>query len=469
MPKSLPNRALLAVLAAWMAAVAVGVAQRRDVFVLSRDHPAIAYSTGAIDNAVTRLNDAAASRARHAWRSQPTTAICRRCSRRSASRRLRRRWSSPRPAFRRTASTCTTRARCSSTTPWPWAGCAAARCWRWRCRIRGRARVFYALEQKAAEAPQLVRNNQCLACHLTWETLGVPGFMTTSMYPLPDDPNAYANGFTTIHGSPLEQRWGGWWVTGQHRRRAAHGQRAGDAGGQGQGAAQSPARRWRRWRASSTCKGYPSNVERRGGAAGAEPPDADAQPPDPRRVGSARRRGRAQRRRRRAGGRSGRGSGQLHAVPRRGAARRSGEGARRVRRVVRRAGPARRQGPVAARVRSHPAAVQVPVQLPDLFRGVRQPARKRQARGLRAAVGRAQRQGRAGTGPARDCPGRSAGRSSRSCARPSPTFPSPSADYASSDTDHVGAGDRAGVPDRRGHRARAPRRGSTPIAPTPRA
>jgi len=73
---------------------------------------------------------------------------------------------------------------------------------------------FYALEQKAAEAPQLVRNNQCLACHLTWETLGVPGFMTTSMYPLPDDPNAYANGFTTVHGSPLEQRWGGWWVTG---------------------------------------------------------------------------------------------------------------------------------------------------------------------------------------------------------------------------------------------------------------
>jgi len=38
--------------------------------------------------------------------------------------------------------------------------------------------------------------------------------MTTSMYPLPDDPNAYANGFSTVQGSPLEQRWGGWWVTG---------------------------------------------------------------------------------------------------------------------------------------------------------------------------------------------------------------------------------------------------------------
>jgi len=42
----------------------------------------------------------------------------------------------------------------------------------------------------------------------------VPGLMTTSMYPLPDDPNAYANGFSTVQGSPLEQRWGGWWVTG---------------------------------------------------------------------------------------------------------------------------------------------------------------------------------------------------------------------------------------------------------------
>jgi hypothetical protein len=33
------------------------------------------------------------------------------------------------------------------------------------------------------------------------------------MYPIPDE-ISYANGFTTIHGSPLEQRWGGWFVTG---------------------------------------------------------------------------------------------------------------------------------------------------------------------------------------------------------------------------------------------------------------
>jgi len=76
--------------------------------------------------------------------------------------------------------------------------------------------IFYALDQKSAKAPQFTRNNQCLACHLSWDTLGVPGLMVGSMYPLPDDPNAYANGFTTVQGSPLEQRWGGWWVTGNH-------------------------------------------------------------------------------------------------------------------------------------------------------------------------------------------------------------------------------------------------------------
>ena len=75
--------------------------------------------------------------------------------------------------------------------------------------------LFYSLDQKASPAPRLTRNNECLACHLSWETLGVPGLLMQSVYPLPDDVS-YANGFTTIHGSPLEQRWGGWWVTGDH-------------------------------------------------------------------------------------------------------------------------------------------------------------------------------------------------------------------------------------------------------------
>jgi hypothetical protein len=73
--------------------------------------------------------------------------------------------------------------------------------------------LFYAIEQKPSQAPRLKRNEECLACHLSWETLGVPGLLVQSVYPLPDE-KSYANGFTTIDGSPLEQRWGGWFVTG---------------------------------------------------------------------------------------------------------------------------------------------------------------------------------------------------------------------------------------------------------------
>jgi hypothetical protein len=75
--------------------------------------------------------------------------------------------------------------------------------------------IFYELQQAGTASPRFVRNNDCLACHLSWETLGVPGLTVQSMYPIPDE-ISYANGFTTIHGSPLDQRWGGWFVTGDH-------------------------------------------------------------------------------------------------------------------------------------------------------------------------------------------------------------------------------------------------------------
>jgi hypothetical protein len=75
--------------------------------------------------------------------------------------------------------------------------------------------IFYQLDQKETRSPSLKRNNDCLACHLSWDTLGVPGLMVESVHPLPDE-ISYVNGYTTIHASPLEQRWGGWWVTGNH-------------------------------------------------------------------------------------------------------------------------------------------------------------------------------------------------------------------------------------------------------------
>ena len=73
--------------------------------------------------------------------------------------------------------------------------------------------IFYELSQDRVERPRPLRNDQCLACHLSWETLGVPGLTLQSVHPLPDE-RSYVNGYTTVQGSPLEERWGGWWVTG---------------------------------------------------------------------------------------------------------------------------------------------------------------------------------------------------------------------------------------------------------------
>ena len=40
--------------------------------------------------------------------------------------------------------------------------------------------VFYTLEQTASDRPQFVRNNQCLECHASAKTMGVPGHLIRS-------------------------------------------------------------------------------------------------------------------------------------------------------------------------------------------------------------------------------------------------------------------------------------------------
>jgi hypothetical protein len=75
--------------------------------------------------------------------------------------------------------------------------------------------VFYTLDQKPTDTPHLTRRvNECLMCHLTWDTLAVPGFTVISTFPMSDDPNAYATGVVVDGRTPLGDRWGGWFVTG---------------------------------------------------------------------------------------------------------------------------------------------------------------------------------------------------------------------------------------------------------------
>ncbi|MCM3879185.1 MAG: hypothetical protein ND807_03665 [Vicinamibacterales bacterium] len=73
---------------------------------------------------------------------------------------------------------------------------------------------FYTIAQAPQQKAQFVRRTDCLECHLMPQTLGVPGLFVMSQLPLSDDPNEYAQGWPTDHRTPIEDRWGGWYVTG---------------------------------------------------------------------------------------------------------------------------------------------------------------------------------------------------------------------------------------------------------------
>jgi hypothetical protein len=78
--------------------------------------------------------------------------------------------------------------------------------------------VFYTLDQKPADRPTLVRQgDSCLTCHAANSTHGVPGHLVRSVF---SDSAGYpmlsAGSYRIDHTSPLNQRWGGWYVTGKH-------------------------------------------------------------------------------------------------------------------------------------------------------------------------------------------------------------------------------------------------------------
>ncbi len=77
--------------------------------------------------------------------------------------------------------------------------------------------IFYTMEQPKAKTPEFVRRKQeCLNCHLIGGTLYVPGLLATSIIPRPDgSPRFIAAGIVVDSRTPLDQRWGGWYVTGR--------------------------------------------------------------------------------------------------------------------------------------------------------------------------------------------------------------------------------------------------------------
>ncbi len=85
--------------------------------------------------------------------------------------------------------------------------------------------VFYSLEQKPAAKPHFARRNEtCLICHASSQNQGFPGLLVRSVY-------ADAGGYPLLslgthhidQTSPLERRWGGWYVTGTSGKQTHRG------------------------------------------------------------------------------------------------------------------------------------------------------------------------------------------------------------------------------------------------------
>ncbi len=78
--------------------------------------------------------------------------------------------------------------------------------------------TFYTLEQATSAEPKLVRDRGgCLSCHSSNRTQNVPGFLVRSVFvDGAGHPKLGSGSFTTDHTSEFSERWGGWYVTGQH-------------------------------------------------------------------------------------------------------------------------------------------------------------------------------------------------------------------------------------------------------------
>jgi hypothetical protein len=82
--------------------------------------------------------------------------------------------------------------------------------------------VFYTLDQRQSEKPTFVRQgDSCLLCHASSHTQNVPGHLVRSVYVDSGGLPILSLGSHRIdHTSPLEKRWGGWYVSGTHGRQS---------------------------------------------------------------------------------------------------------------------------------------------------------------------------------------------------------------------------------------------------------
>ena len=74
---------------------------------------------------------------------------------------------------------------------------------------------FYMLLQQPGDQPFIIRRDECLTCHLSRNSLDIPGMLVRSVYPASSGaPMNQLGSHLLDHRTPLEDRWGGWYISG---------------------------------------------------------------------------------------------------------------------------------------------------------------------------------------------------------------------------------------------------------------
>jgi len=205
---SLPLVVAVLVAGSWVALVA----QRRDAFVDSRNHPAIAYGTAPTSTPVTALNERLASGAASLAYDPATGYLPSVLAALDVPVESQVLVYSPTSFQARKINQENPRAIYFNDT--------VSVAW-----VRGgdllevtaqdprQGTIFYSIGQAPSERPQLGRQEHCVSCHLTWDTLGVPGLTVKTTFPR-RSAGDFLDGGPVDHRRPMHERWSGWFVTG---------------------------------------------------------------------------------------------------------------------------------------------------------------------------------------------------------------------------------------------------------------
>jgi hypothetical protein len=84
--------------------------------------------------------------------------------------------------------------------------------------------VFYTVDQKSARPIITRQTDNCLVCHSSSRTESVPGHLARSVFvDATGQPILSAGSQTVDYRTPIDKRWGGWYVTGTHGEQSHHG------------------------------------------------------------------------------------------------------------------------------------------------------------------------------------------------------------------------------------------------------